>query len=376
MFAMFVYLEPGQRYIEILAEDLFKTGSPIGHLLFITYFYKVLDVKFVMFVLHKRSWQSLTDQQFDKQTPMVLNALKQCEDPTKCSTYLSYMISCSPSVLCLWKLHTVVSDTFPPQVVGLKDEFSLKYCKFISYSRTTKPDLLQPRFWSEVPNTLKNDAATPFCKALDQQLERQTLQTEWSKERIASLRTIVLDTSLQSSEYFHQFVSRVLTSSQRDIGCFLPDLLTSETFLLYWLKEFSEDEKYKFCRHCLEISYQYGGEKPKVKVLNVVVTWTMLRETEALKSNKQLCEALDKEAERLVMRTKLETIMEAFKDAQNHDPPVQERLTLLFRNSIKHRSGKGDIRSRYRQMIRILGFESSKEREKKDLHKIEVDRWV
>lgn len=85
------------------------------------------------------------------------------------------------------------------------------------------------------------------------------------------------------------------------------------------MNEVVNDDKIKFYYYCLKISFQYGGEKFKDKVLNVVVIWKMFCEMEVLKISKEFCEVVDKEVECLVMRIGLEIIMEVFKDVQNYE---------------------------------------------------------
>jgi len=47
----------------------------------------------------------------------------------------------------------------------------------------------------------------------------------------------------------------------------------------------------------------------------------------------------------------------------------------LLRSAIKQHSGTGDRRSKYRQMIQLLGLDGPKEK-KKGLNKANLTRWV
>ena len=356
------------KYIVIVAEDLFKASSWTGPLLCIKYFCNILDIKSMMLVVDKLSSQPYTEQQFDKHAFLLLNALKHCEDPMKCETYLLYLIKPCPSVKSLWELHSAMSHTFPADVNHFSDEFLRKYCTFISINRARRPDLLQPWFWSEVPHILKEKVASPFCKGLAQQF---ATETKWSEEKIASLKTIILDTTFQSSDTFSQFLSEVLLSKQKEMEFFLPNLLASKTFLPYWLDRVSDDDKINFCDNCLLTNFQ-NGRTIKDNILNVVAAWKMLCETDALKANKPLSDAVDKKVERLVIMTSPETIMEAYKGVQSD--PIKERLVVLLKSKLKQLSGTGNSRSKYKQMIRLLGYDVSKEKEKKDLSETKPDR--
>ena len=357
------------RYIAIAAEDLFKASSWTGPLLLIKYFCNVLDIQSMMLVVNKFSLHRYTEQQFNRDASLVLNALEHCEDTLKCKTYLSYVIRPCPSVQSLWELHSGMSQSFPACVNHFSDEFLGMYCTFISFSRAGRPDLLQPWFWSKVPYILKEKVASPFCRGLAQQFASET---NWSEEKIASLKTIFLDTTFQSSDTFSQFLSQVLSSKQKEMKFFLPNLLGSKTFLPYWLDRVSDDDKTKFCDNCLSGNYQNGGATIKDKILNVMTTWKMLCETEALKANKALSEAVEKKVERLVIKASPETIMEACKVAQSD--AIKEHLVMLLKSKLKQFIGTGNSRLKYKQMIRLLGFDVSKEKEEKDLSETKLDR--
>ena len=357
------------RYIAIVAEDIFKASSWTGPLLCIKYFCNVLDIKSMMLVVDKLSSQPYIEQQFDEHASRVLYTLKHCEEPMKCKTYLSYLIQPCPSVKSLWELHSAMSHTFPDYVNHFSDEFLRMYSTFISISRARRPDLLQPWFWSKVPHILKEKVASPFCKRLAQQF---ALETKWSEEKIASLKTIILDTTFQSSDTFSQFISQVLLSKEKEMEFFLPNLLVSKTFLPYWLDRVSDDDKINFCDNCLLTNFYNGGATMKDKILSVVGTWKMLCETDAVKANKPLSEAVEKRVDRLVIRVNPETIMEAYKDSESD--AIKQRLVMLLKSKLKQLSGAGNPRLKYKQMIHLLGFDLSKEKEKKDLSETKLDR--
>lgn len=355
------------RYIAIVAEDLFRASSRTGPLLFIKCFCNVLDIQSMMLLLNKLSSQPYTEQQFDEHASLVLNALRHCYEPMKCEKYLCCVIQPCPSVRCLWNLHSTMSHTFPAFVNYFSDEF-LRICYSV-ISRARRPDLLQPWFWSKVPNILKEKVASPFCEGLAQQFASET---KWSEEKIASLKTVILDTTLQSCDTFSQFLSQVLLSKQKEMEFLLPKLLASKTFLPYWLHCVSDDDKTKFCDNCLSTSYQNGGATPKDKILNVMAAWKMLCETDALKANKTLSEAVEEKVERLVIMANPEAIMEAYKDVQSD--AVKERLVMLLRCKFKQLSGTGNPRLKYKQIIHLIGFDLSKEKEKKNLSETKQDR--
>ena len=362
--------QSSKRYIKIVAEALFEAGPSKGCLQFIKYFCNLLDVNYVMQMADKRSSLPYSEHQFDQQVPGVLDSLKRLKDPNNFSRYSSHVIRCCPSLSYLWNLHQMMSLHFPTWVHSFNEEFSSIYRKFISCSRTRKPDLLKPLFWSEVPGNMREKIAAPFCKALAEQI---VSETTWLKERLASLKAIVLDASLHSTDQFHHFILVVLTHKCKDVVSILPDLLESKDFCCYWKRNISDEDKVKVCNHWLGTNFREGGTKPKDKVLGVVEACESLSKTDALKTNKALCEVMEKAVECLVLKTKVESIMDAFKEAQSRTPGIQQRLRLLLRSAAQQHSGMGDCRSKYRRMIHMLGFDVSKER-KKDLRKVKLDR--
>ena len=359
------------KFIKIVAEDLFKAGSSTGSLLFIKYFCSLLDVNYVLQVADKLSSRPYTEQQFDQHVPNLLNTLKSLKDQATCVRYLSYVINRSPSVHCLWNVHPAISCHLPDLKVSLVEEFSDAYCRLISRRRGRKPDLLQPLFWCQVPEKLKEKIANPFCKTLTEQIASETT---CSKKDVDSLITIALDESLYSSEHFHDFILCVATHKTKEIVSILPVLLESKVFCFYWKSNISHEEKEKVCQHWLRNGVFEAGMKPKDKVLAAVEACDALCTTEAVKSDKALYQAVEKEVERLVFKSSLDSIMSAFEDAERFTPAVHERLTLLLRSAIKQHSGTGDRRSRYRKMIRMLGYDDVSKVRKKDLQKDKLDR--
>ena len=357
------------KFIKIVAEDLFKTGSLKGCLAFIKYFCNLLDVNYVMQVADKLSSSSYIDQQFDKQVPDVLYSLKRLKNATWCSRYSSFVIHCSPSVPCLWKLYQIMSVNFPSLVHSLGEEYARVYNKFISDSRARKADLLQPLFWGQVPVNLKAKLANPFCKALANQIASETT---FSKEKLASLKSICLDGNLQSSDCFHGFILGVMTHKDKELLSIIPDLLNSKEFCSYWKPSISEEEKEKLCRYWLTANFS-EVRKPEDKVLRLVEACEVLRMADAMKTNKTLREAMDSEVERLVFKTNLKSVMTAFRDAQSRGPAVQQRLLVLLKAVAKQCIGTGDCRSRFKMMILSLGFDVSKEQQK-DVKKVRLDR--
>lgn len=364
-------LQSTAKCIKAVAEGLFQAGSSTGCLLFITYFCKLLDITYVLQKADKLYSRSYIEKEFDQQVPPLLHSLLTLKDPSNRSRYFSYVISCSPSVPCLWRLYECLFQSSRAVVGDLTDEFSNVYSKFISSRRVKKTDLLQPFYWCQAPDLLKDKLANPFCKTLADQI---TSEITWSNDKLLSLKLIVLDPSLQSSDHFRHLILNILTNKCKEMVLLLPDLLASKTFCCYWKTCISDHDRDKVCRHWLTTSFQEGGTKPKDKVLSVVEAWELLRLEDAMKTEKGLCEKLDKEVERLVLKTKLMSVMDAVKDAQSRAPVIQQRLNALLRSAIKHASGTDDSRSRYRHMIRLLGFGASNERNMKDLQKVELDR--
>lgn len=357
------------KFIKIVAEDLFKTGSSTGCLVFIKYFCNLLDVNYVMQVADKLSSSSYIDQQFDKQAPDVLNSLKRLKNATWCSRYSYFVINCSPSVPSLWKLYQIMSVIFPSLVHSLGEEYARVYNKFISESRARKADLLQPMFWGQVPVNLKEKLANPFCKALANQI---ATETTFSKEKLASLKSICLDANLQSSDCFHGFILAVMTHKDKELLSIILDLLDSKEFCSYWKPSISEEEKENVCRHWLTANFS-EVRKPEDKVLRLVEACEVLREVHAMKTNKTLREAMDNQVERLVFKTNLKSVMTAFRDAQSRGPAVQQRLLVLLKAVAKQHIGTGDCRSRFKMMILSLGVDVSKEQQK-DVKKVRLDR--
>lgn len=358
------------KYIKIVAEKLFEAGSSKGSLLFIKYFCYLLDVNHVMLVADRLLSRSYTDQQFDQQAPGVVDSLKRLSDSTRCSRYCSHVINCSPSIPCLWNMFDIMSSRFPQLLPSLIEEFASVYCKSISSRRARKPDLLQPFFWCQVPEIVKERVVNPFCDALPDQI---ALETTWSEEKLASLLTIVLDARIQSSDHFHRFITGIVTHKRKEVVSIFPELLNSTTFYSYWKTNTSQQHKEDLGHRWLIAHFSTASKKPEEKVLDVVEACDLFCNALAVKANRALREAMDKEVERLVHRTNLKSVMVAFRNAERCAPPIQERLSVLLKSAVKQTFGTGDCRSRFRQMIHLLGFDVSKEG-KKDLQRFKLDR--
>ena len=356
------------KFIKIVAEDLFRAGSSRGSLMFIKVFCSLLDVTYVFQVADKLSSQSYTEQQFDKQVPIVLDCLTRLKDLDSSRRFLCYVISLSPSVQCLWNLYHEMSR-LSNLLQNLVDEFVSVYCKFISRRRARKPDLLQPTFWSQVPKNLTEKLARPFCETLTEQISSET---NWPQASLDSLIAIALDARLQSEDQFYHFVLAIMTHKSKEMVSIIPVLLESKAFSTYWNTRISKEDKQMICFNWLKANCFRVGKKQKEQILDVVEACESLCSTDALKMDKALCQDMDKELECMVLKAKFESIMNALEDSQNHTPAIQQRLAMLLRSAIKQQSGTGDRRSRYRKMVHLLGYDASKER-KKELQKKKLD---
>lgn len=356
------------KFIKIVAEHLFKGGSSTGCLMFIKIFCNLLDANYVIQVADKLSSQSYTEHQFDKQVPGVLDSLTTLKDLDTSVRFSCYIIRLSPSVRCLWILYHEISR-LPNLLENCVDEFVGVYCKFISRRRARKPDLLQPWFWSQVPKNLMEQLAGPFCEVLTEQISSET---NWPQERLDGVTAIALDARLQSKDQFSHFVLAIMTHKSEEIVSIIPVLLESKAFSTYWNTSISKQDKQIVCSNWLKVNYFRVGKKQKEQILDVVEACESLCSTQALKMDKVLCQDMDKEVERLVLKAKFESIMNAVKDSHNCTPAIQHRLRMLLRNAIKQQSGSGDHRSKYRKMVQLLGYDASKER-KKELRKEKLD---
>lgn len=357
------------KFIKVVAEDLFKAGSSTGCLLFIKVFCNLLDVNYVKQVADKLSSYSYTDQKFDKQVPSVLDSLTRLKDLDTSRRFFCYIIRLSPSVQCLWNLYNEISSRLPNLEQSLADEFSNVYCKFISRRGARKPDLREWSFWSQVPKNLTEKLANPFCEALTEQI---LSETNWPQASLDSLTDIAQDARLQSADQFYHFVLTITTHKSKEMVSIIPVLLESKTFCTYWNTRISKEDKEKVCFNWLKANCFRVGKKQKEQILDVVEACESLCATEALKTDKALRQDMDKEVERMVLKAKFESIMDALEDSQNRAPAIQQRLTMLLRSAIKQQSGTGDRRSRYRKMVHLLGYDVSKER-KRELRKEKLD---
>ncbi|CAH3117502.1 unnamed protein product, partial [Pocillopora meandrina] len=148
-------------------------------------------------------------------------------------------------------------------------------------------------------------------------------------------------------------------------------LLESKELRTCWVKRFSREDKLKISWNW--VRSQYAGKRPTDQILAVVEACEILCETEALKDDDALCLALQEQVEKMVLKGSFQSIMKAVVDAQNRSPTIFTRLVYLFRKAIKKESGSGDRRSKYKNMIRLLGYDHAKER-KKRLQKVKLDR--
>lgn len=357
------------KFIKVVAEDLFKAGSSTGCLLFINVFCNLLDVNYVKQVADKLSSYSYTDQKFDKQVPSVLDSLTRLKDLDTSRRFFCYIIRLSPSVQCLWNLYNEICSRLPNLEQSLADEFSNVYCKFISRRGARKPDLREWSFWSQVPKNLTDKLANPFCKALTEQI---LSETNWPQASLDSLTDIAQDARLQSADQFYHFVLTITTHKSKEMVSIIPVLLESKAFCTYWNTRISKEDKQKVCFNWLKANWFRVGKKQKEEILDVVEACESLCATEALKTDKALCQDMDKEVERMVLKAKFESIMDALEDSKNRAAAIQQRLTMLLRSAIKQQSGTGDRQSRYRKMVHLLGYDVPKGG-KKELRKEKLD---
>ena len=354
--------------IKAVAEHVFNAGSSIGCLPFIKFFCNLLDVNYVMQVADKLSSRFLKDNQFDQQVESVVASVTRMKDPDSGRRFCCFMINHSPSVECLWNLYSVIACTSPDRLKVLEEEFTIAYRKFTSRKRTKKPDLLQPCFWSGVPEKLKEKLADPFCEVLFEQVSRETSYTH---ERSDSLKNIVLDPRLQLADTFCRLVTIISSHKSEKVVSMILSLLESKELRTCWVKRFSREDKLKISWNW--VRSQYAGKRPTDQILAVVEACEILCETEAVKNDDALCLALQEQVEKMVLKGSFQSIMNAVVDAQNRSPTIFTRLVYLFRKAIKKESGSGDRRSKYKNMIRLLGYDHAKER-KKRLQKVKLDR--
>ena len=360
------------KFIKVVAEDLFKTGSSTACLLFMKYFCSLLDVNYVMLIVNKLSSQPYTERQFNQDVPLLLESLAILSNRTSCARYLSFTIGCSPTVHCLWNLYNLTPGSFSDVLESLTKEVSNVYNTFISRSRI-KPDLLDPVFWSLVPGNLKEKLSSHFCKALTDQILSET--AAWSKDRLASLMAIATDVRFHSSDQFYGLVLGVMTHKCKEVVYILPDLLESTAFRSYWETTIPELDKKRVCIHRLKTAFG-DGTNPKDKILGVVKACDLLCSTDAIKHNKALSEAICKEVESLVViKTDFHSIVSALQDGQSLSPAIWQRLTSILRSAMQLHNGTGDRKLRYRKMIQMLGFDVHSQR-KKNLLKTNLKRWV
>ena len=360
------------KFIKVVAEDLFKTGSSTRCLLFMKYFCSVLDVNYVMQIVNKLSSQPYTERQFDQDVPLLLESLAILSDRTSCSRYLSFIIGCSPTVHCLWNLYNLMPGSLSDVLESLTKEVLNVYNKFISRSRI-KLDLLDPIFWSMVPGNLKEKLSSHFYKALTDQILSET--ATWSKDRVARLMAIAVDVPFHSSDQFYHLVLGVMTHKCKEVVSILPDLLESTAFRSYWETTIAELDKKRVCIHWLKTAFG-DGTNPKDKVLGVVKACELLCSTDAVKHNKALSEIICKEVDSLVaIKTDFQSIVTALQDGQSLSPEIWQRLTSILRSAMRLDNGTGDRKLRYRKMIQMLGFDVHSQR-KKNLLKTNLKRWV
>lgn len=350
--------ESSTAFIKIVAKHLFECGSSKGYLIFIKTFCNLLDLEYVMQVADTLSPNSYTGEQFDRQVLGVLKSLNLVKDLDSRQKFFSYVIKHAPSVGCLWNLYEAMLKWYPDLLNILEEEFTTVYLTFTSPQRARKSDFLQPCFWSAVPEKLKDKLASRFCEVLVQQISSQTTSTQG---RLDSLRSIALDPRLQSADAFCRLIVEI--SSQKPIVVpMVQILLQSEAFLNCWHKRFCHEEKLKVSWNWIR-SQSIDG-KPSKHIIAVVEAGATIRETDAMKTDKKLCNALEEQIDQMVLKEDFQSIIDAIADAQIGSTSILPRLVTLLRMAIKERSGTGDQSSRYRQMVHLLRCDYTIEREK------------
>ena len=360
--------ESSTAFIKIVAKHLFECGSSKGYLIFIKTFCNLLDLEYVIQVADTLSPKSYTGEQFDRQVPGVLESLNLVKDFESRQTFFSYVIKHAPSVKCLWNLYDAMLQWYPDLLNILEEEFTAVYLTFTSPQRARKPDFLQPCFWSAVPEKLKDKLASKFCEVLFQQISSQTTSIQG---RLGSLRSIALDPRLQSADAFCRLIVEISSQKPIEVVSMVLILLKSEAFLNCWHKRFCHEEKLKVSWNWIR-SQSIDG-KPSKHIIAVVKAGAIIRETDAMKTDKKLCNALEEKIDQMVLKEDFQSIIDAIADAQIGSTSILPRLVTLLRMAIKERSGTGDQSSRYRQMVHLLSCDYTIEREK-ILQKETLDR--
>lgn len=355
-------------FIKIVAEHLVKGGSSKGYLIFIKIFCNLLNLEFVMQVADRLSPKSYTDNQFDRQIPGVLESLNRIRDIDSRKIFCSYVIKHAPSVGCLWNLFDAMLQGCPDLLCFLEEEFTSVYLNFILPQRARKPDFLQPCFWSAAPEKLKDKLASPLCEVLVEQISSGTTFTQ---ERLDNLRRIALDPRLQSADTFCRLIMNISSHRSEEMVSMILILLKSRAFLNCWHERFSHHEKFKISWNW--IRSQSIDKIPSERIVATVEASATIRATDAIKTNEKLCCALEEQVDQMVLKENFQSIKDAVAGAQIRSTTILPRLVALLKMAIKKRSGAGDHRSKYRQMIHLLGYNLSGEREK-ILQKVSLDR--
>ena len=348
--------------IKSVSTHLVQSCSRRGWLSFLSYFANLFEVHTLLRTVVKLP-ESYSELDFVDLTDYVVALLQTMEDRYSSRKIPEFIIESCDFISCLWHLYRELSRRMPDVADDLRERFSRKFCKLISFhTRAQKIDLLQRNYWEMTPMEMRIELADSFVDTLNTQIKCVKLDDE----RIVMLKNYATDKDICASKRFLPFVRSLAENRNPDVFRILIDILDSERFFLTW-KDWSNDEKSDICKSLLQTMFQFqfpfSRARSRDKILQVLEAEKTICETYALQKDQQMQLVLEKCAINLLQNVSVKSILDAFADVDISSQIMQSSYSLLLRDATK-RSGTTTDGSLVKTLLHLLDGNAEKGKQK------------
>lgn len=343
-------------------DNLLPESSCENTLGYILVFCPLFDGTTIISSVKSNHLLSVTDEEgFEDISTKIVNRLMGYKDRNKLNTLLNFVITESPSIVCLFKLSRVLETN--SCLTDLDEPVLSKFTQLLAQER--KPaDLLETAVWKYVPNALKPKLANQFCDVVTEQLKTRT-----SSFNYAVLKDLILDKDLQQWATTKVVKLLMLTASSSNKG--LPDVtcevLNSHNFYSFWNNMNLKDKESTIQELLLKKMQARQNELStnKQKVVGAFQVLQELSEILAIKQCKELMESIEKCVCQKTQGLGLEAILDAYDDIQSSfkkisGRPLQWYVELITLEAEQLQALTNDVKFKLIEVVRSSGpFTSS-----------------
>ena len=344
--------------IKAVSTHLVQSSSRGGWLSFLSYFANLFEVHTLLRTAENLP-MSYPEDNFNYLTGYVVTLLQTPKDRHSSSKISEFIIENCHSICCLWHLYRELSHRMSDIADALRERFSERFCKLISFhSRAQKIDLLQRNYWELTPMEMRIELADSFVDALNKQM----LCVKLDYEKIVMLKNYATDKDISVSKRFLPFVRSLAENRNPDVFETLLDLLDSRRFFLAW-EGWSNDKKSDICNSLLKTMFQFqqpiSRPRSRDKILQVLEVQKTICETYALQKDQQMQLVLEKCAINLLQNVSVKSILGAFEDIEISSQIMQSCYSSLLRDATK-RSGTTTDGSLVKTLLYLLDRNAEK----------------